>query len=490
MAKKRSGRKLTSEQWQCYRKVLSIFENVAPRNLKQNLPAIRSIAHALDRAVREGRPLRIGLSEDATQVGGWEKEETYTTKVSYFRSFLEFAAREILGHDQTLGVPDLKKEKEKVAWSLGWKEKQAPAISPPVPLPRWFPSDNLKSLFTWVCRGNRYYALAIRMFGSAGECYPLDKITVEYTHDFVKRDSATQERIKVRTDRRLDEIASGLRKGQFYNGPHTRLIGYELEVRNDHRVGKELDHLTFKVGPIGWFEYEGLNGPYRDVPFAYEDPDSLFGLKHILDNPKRLKLSDKLATIICTVVTIVAKDGLAMYVHRSGDVDALPRRPSSCVAENINRYKDLVLEKTGDRTPPPQEENVPPNYRPPRGSIPHPFAAAQRGVWEEVTDRLRGTFSMKDLKLLGMAFDLEALNPHMLFMLQLDLAYHEILDKIREAPPVEGWEWTDSRVVPDTLEDEHTKGVLSLPNWSPSGLACLYRTLEYLDATRGNPAAE
>ena len=97
---------------------------------------------------------------------------------------------------------------------------------------------------------------------------------------------------------------------------------------------------------------------------------------------------------------------------------------------------------------------------------------------------------MKDLKLLGMAFDLEALNPHMLFMLQLDLAYHEILDKIREAPPVEGWEWTDSRVVPDTLEDEHTKGVLSLPNWSPSGLACLYRTLEYLDATRGNPAAE
>jgi hypothetical protein len=191
----------------------------------------------------------------------------------------------------------------------------------------------------------------------------------------------------------------------------------------------------------------------------------------------------KLSNILDTATTILTKDGYLGYQIRSNRVSTVPNLLTSSVAENINRYLDdveatLPLRRInrveGDELPweAKQEGYVP------RG-VPHPFAAVERGISEEISRELLKYMRPNAVKLLGLGFDLESLHPDMLFIAIVDLKAEEVLRFARENP---GKDYREGklRFVECTGDALELQEDVAAGKWVPAGKAALIRAYEFV----------
>jgi hypothetical protein len=51
----------------------------------------------------------------------------------------------------------------------------------------------------------------------------------------------------------------------YFDGPNTRLITWRASVSDGRRVGLEEPCLELDLGPVGWFDYEGLNAAFGET---------------------------------------------------------------------------------------------------------------------------------------------------------------------------------------------------------------------------------
>lgn len=327
------------------------------------------------------------------------------------------------------------------------------------------------------------YVSAIRLFGAQAECFQEERVHFFYEHTALEIDPDLAEMKEKHIAMKVKEAEA---KGkQFFNGPNTRLLRWRANPRNDSNVGREEPVLEIHLGPCGWYDYEGLNGAVRTRvgPTApRETLDYYLGLEDLLTNGSVGQC--KLSNIIGTATTIVSSDGYVGFQKRSDRPSAVPRALTSSVAENINRFrdeakggksKDLVhpedLRERKEKVPAPSD------YKP--VGVPHPFAAARRGIRDELSPSLLQYVTTDELKLIGLDFDLASFHPDFLFIALFPIPHMQILQACREDPGVEYHEG-QLGFVPADLSNKETKELLAVDTWIPSGKASLVRTLEII----------
>lgn len=334
------------------------------------------------------------------------------------------------------------------------------------------------------CRDRLYYhmdgwARAIRLVGADTQVISVDRLEVAYTNEPLvlppelraARDSVVREQSAVAD-------ANGR---IFFDGPNTRLITWRLSPRDDEGVGRELDVLHLTLGPVGWYDFEGLNGAFRANPETV-GPEQMYeyyvGLSFLLSSGGVEK--SKLSNILDNAVTLVTDDGYVGYQRRSGRVSLMGGAFTSAVAENTNRFlddtspEDPSLLYNADRF----SADAPVGYRP-RG-VPHPVAAVLRGIEAEVSPVLRSRIGLENVFVTGLSFDLEGLHPSLLFMVIPGLSAGEVLAARRSQPGAEYIEGTLG-FVPADLASEETRDLLRQPNWVPSGQASVIRAIEVIN---------
>lgn len=332
-----------------------------------------------------------------------------------------------------------------------------------------------------LCRDRLYYHLdgwarAIRLVGADTDLIPVDRLEVSYKDvPLVLPPELRQLRDQIVQER----IATASSDGHiFFDGPNTRLMGWRVSPRDDDRVGREESILYLTLGPVGWYDFEGLNGAFRAHPES-RGPEHLYeyyvGLSSLLSDG-RVERS-KLSNIMDNAVALVTSDGYVGYQRRSRRVSLGVGAFTSTVAENTNRFLDDSLPYNplslynrqgtlGD---------APTDYKP--KGVPHPVAAVLRGIESEISPDVRAWVDLKSMYVTGISFDLEGLHPSLLFVVLVGLSRRDVLSARRKTP---GTEYIEGSLgfVPIQLEQDDTRTLFRQPNWIPSGQASLIRAIE------------
>jgi hypothetical protein len=314
---------------------------------------------------------------------------------------------------------------------------------------------------------------------------------IKYDHNHFESDPRLFPWQKAETENR-----KALATNNFFNGPNTRLITYSASPAPAD-AAMELDTLTLHLGPVGWFDYAGINEYLRDRRDNFSERDiadwiDLATLRNDFDVQR-----SRVPNILGTATTIVTLDEKIAYQERMhSGVDARPRNLTSSVAENINRLKDdtdetdhLLLRNLGDVALAGQmlREN---SYQP-RG-VPHPFAAVRRGIGDELAPHVldvieEGPFPA--IQCTGLSYDLDSLHPDALFIACIPLTSVELAAIVRGIWGERGKEWREGRLkfMPADFRDSTTARILSGPkprSWNPGGHASVVRAIELLGAVR------
>jgi hypothetical protein len=281
---------------------------------------------------------------------------------------------------------------------------------------------------------------------------------------------------------------------KYFNGPNTRLLHFRANPEDDRNVAKENVTLTLSLGPIGWYQFDGLNGPVRDNPKSLsgvKEYETLTGLPQLLGDGDGSR--SRLSNILDTATTILTSDGFIAYSRRSSSVSAVPHRLTSAIAENINRWKDdadprdsmSLVNKPGDERGDVEADN---KYKPQK--VPHPFAAVRRGVGEELSPGLLPHVGRYAIKLTGISFDLLSAHPDLLFVIAIPLGRNEILEICLH--PGEDSHEGRLQFIPFiplsrlSKADVEINEVLHDPHWTGGGHASVVRALELVDALMEN----
>jgi hypothetical protein len=191
-------------------------------------------------------------------------------------------------------------------------------------------------------------------------------------------------------------------------------------------------------------------------------------------------------------------DGYALVQERNPQGVSTDQGMFTCgVAENIHRWLDeapaneLVRRINPLITLAETQNKVDFNYTPRSAHVPSPLLAAQRGIWEEVSEELwRLTKDHKDLfKFLNIVFDLNAFVPALIGVIELPFSRQEV-EKIRViSPGKDHSEYKKIHYVPLNQGEEETRNLLlSLEKqnkglepmrWVPAGIASLITALYY-----------
>lgn len=247
------------------------------------------------------------------------------------------------------------------------------------------------------------YVRAIRILGNDDQYFTESKVHIDYKHEFYEIPSSDQILYDAHIRRKEEESRVKGKENVFFNGPAARLLDWRTEVPNDDCVALEQQHLFLTLAPLGWYDYEAMNGRLRDsltLNPPFDVIDNYLGIEKLLA-PKTDISGCKLTTIIGTATTLVSMDGYILYQIRSNSNSARPNMYTSSVAENINRFKDDVKDQNSRAliNPPSTWQGVRPgnDYRP-QGTL-HLFATVRRGIGEEICQYL----SSEAIKLTGLA---------------------------------------------------------------------------------------
>lgn len=320
---------------------------------------------------------------------------------------------------------------------------------------------------------------AIRLFGSDDEYIREDMLHVEYSRSPLKID---YELLKVAEEHIEKKEKEAVEKGQtFFNGPCTRLIGWRASPKSGPGAAGERKELSLDLGPVSWFEYEGLNGRMRDhsLHLTRKRAEYYIGLSSLLREGSIT--GSRLSNVMDCGVTVLTSDGYIGYQERGNINSSVPGWYTSAVAENINRFlDDTSTDHAGALVNPEGTSTVADHEYQPKG-IPHPYATVKRGIREELSAKLLNVIPPNGIRVTGLALDLTSLGLSLLFMVLLDLPKREVLKLYRKRPGKDKDEGQLLFALPNSTEVT-TQEVLAKEPWVPGGKASFVRSIELIES--------
>jgi hypothetical protein len=293
------------------------------------------------------------------------------------------------------------------------------------------------------------------------------------------------------------ERKMALEKGfSLFNGPNTRLIRGTFENTRQDPRGHEQSGIMLELGPVSWFDWTVLN-MFLDEPFAPRDPDltprAVFAdLQRLCDNGSDLRWC-RLSNILTVNMTPISSDGYGLIQLRNKrGVSTTGGRLANGVAENIHRYLDEApsdnLALRQNALQPASSCTVDASYAS-RG-VPSPLLAAQRGLWEEISEELYWATreNVGAYKFLNLTMDLEFFNPHLVGVVELGLTRSETEKLVRRSPGKDkARESIAIHYLPLDAKDKETMRVLADQNrWAAIGLACVITGIQYYQSKRSS----
>ena len=322
------------------------------------------------------------------------------------------------------------------------------------------------------------HANALRLYGAGGVCLSESSVRITYAHELFR----TPPELLAERDAWIEHKKREAEEKNkvFFNGPNTRLLWWRANPPDGPGSAAETDVLHLHLGPVGWYDFEGLNGALRDSlrPEVLAPYEYYVGISALVQD--RDVRHSRLSNIMSNATTILTADRRIGYQARGVSVSSVAGKLTSAVAENTNRYLDDA-DPTDSRllrnisAAPTDADDM---YRP--SGVPHPFAAVRRGIAEELSPRLREYLCPESIKLTGISFDLEELHPDLLFLVTINLTAKEIEQICREFPGKDWHEGDTAFVEPDYNKPE-LQAVLAQPSWVGSGKASLVRAIDVLN---------
>ena len=150
-------------------------------------------------------------------------------------------------------------------------------------------------------------------------------------------------------------------------------------------------------------------------------------------------------------------DGFICYAKRKS-VPVNSGLWSSGVGENIHPEKDADVANPG---------------------VPDPYRTVVCGIAEEFSREISKLLAHDDVVFLGVTFDLDEMNPALLFLARIPLSLQETLIKCKDFPGKDFRE-ADHRWLPGDAEAIEWTAALSDKGWEPMGKAAVIRALEFL----------
>jgi hypothetical protein len=343
-----------------------------------------------------------------------------------------------------------------------------------------------------VARERLYYhpggwASAIRLFGAGDDALPWSRVVVSYVHAPLDLPPTL---IPVRDQAIKKRREAAIAKGQvFFDGPNTRLLRWRASPRDDYGSARELVFLELTLAPVGWYDFEGLNDAFRETlpSIGYVSAfESFIGLSALVSDGDVSKA--QLSNILDNAVTVITSDGYVGYQQRGARTASVPGRLTSAVAENVNRYLDETDGRDQRRRLHPLSDvdivgdtNLASDYQP--AGVPHPFAAAERGIRWELSPDVMAYVGADSLRLTGLSFDPEALHPNFLYLLALPITKDRLVEICSVRPGKEAYEGRLMFMRADAHHPE-TQAILVSKEWIPAGKASVLRAFEVLDEVR------
>ena len=468
-----------------------------------------SRATSIGRRLRR-RGLRVFQAPESIQ-GGQRWEERLRTAVSTSDAMLvcwsAAAARSAwvwaeIGMALALGCPVVAIRRRKSVPMLGplksvqaidglelldaWAGSLASSVKPE------FPAEISDHPLLRKCWENLYhfsptgFVRAVRLYGSGDTMVPLDRVKITYSHEHYRPDLSAFPWFHQEVQHRVRTT-----KAKFFNGPNTRLLSLRASPAPTD-AAREADTLHLSLGPVGWFDYAGVSEYIRDRRKEFDDRqiEDWIGIETLLT---KMDVRDsRLPNILDTCTALITQDGQVAYQRRNATVSARPLWLTSAVAENINRLLDdaspadprrLMRPALRPRDPRLRENR----YKPRR--VPHPFAAVRRGIAEELGPAILDAIDagpFPHIKLTGISFDLDSLQPDALFIACIAMTADELRGLVRGEQGGRGKDWDEGRILtmPARFSDPETARVLSSREFVPAGHAATVRAIELLAAIR------
>jgi transcriptional regulator with XRE-family HTH domain len=274
----------------------------------------------------------------------------------------------------------------------------------------------------------------------------------------------------------------------FFNGPNTRLCRATREPTRQDPRGHEQNGLMLELGPVSWFEWTVLN-MFLDEPFSEDDasitPRAVFAdAERLFDEGSDLRWC-RLSNILTVNMTPITSDGYGLIQLRNrGGVSTTGGRLANGVAENVHRFLDeapadnLGLRQNGLQVG--RRCQVDASYCP--EGVPSPLLAAQRGLWEEVSEELFWVTreASGKFKFLNLMMDLEFFNPHLIGVIELGLPRAQVEKLVVRSPGKDHAESTAIHYIPLDATAAETKSILlDQRRWAAIGLGCVISAIHY-----------
>lgn len=310
----------------------------------------------------------------------------------------------------------------------------------------------------------KYYAKSIRLIGADDEYFSLNDLSFNYCDDIYLLPSEFKLKYDEIIEKKIKE--SKEKKFMFYNGKNTRLLNFHATPVDDTEKKK----ITLSLGPVWWFDFTVANDLFGLI---LQNEDQGFIERYInldkLINTGRCEYS-KLSNLVVTASTILTADGKLLFTKRSEFVSSYPNSYTSAIAENIRPEED-GLEKKGN------------------GSIPI-FSTVIRGIKEELSPIILEYIDIKNIKLLGITFDLGLFHPDFLLIVFVPLTYNQIVEIYARRPGKDFIEAKNYLISLD-YKDRYTTSYETLfgekSPWVQGGKASLFRSIEFLESIKYSP---
>lgn len=265
---------------------------------------------------------------------------------------------------------------------------------------------------------------------------------------------------------------------KYHNGPNTRLIRINFNESRQLPTGKEETRLVLEMGPTSWEEFTVLNTNLdRPVLEGGKTPRSVFAEpRRLFSNTVDLSWCE-LSNLLTVHIVLITSDGYGLFHTR--DVVSTDRgQYTSGICENIHRFiddapeADLHLRLNEMMTPIEGSQIVDHRFAP--TGVPSPYLAAVRGISEEVSTKLYEQVNSRDVKFLGVVFDLRLFNPHLVGVLHLKQSREQLRSLIDEYPGADVTEAAEFHFISLNASAPETESmILAAKRWHPAGFAAL-----------------
>lgn len=308
------------------------------------------------------------------------------------------------------------------------------------------PHLDVRDLFTYPGAP----AICARLIGAADERFDRSDIVVRLVP--TTRYSVPTE-IQPTYEQRLTRLKSvNLERGaRFDNGDilRARAVGCDCPDSDT-----EQKRITLELERVSWYDYSvvidyvnecRINGMQTEVDALIDVADVVAG------RMQRTRLPNPIGVAL----TLVTSDKFLLYVKRDA-VSADPGKLSTSVCENIHLEKDRDANR----------------------SI-QVFRTAERGIEEELSPGLTLRPGKLSLSLLGMSFDLNALDCGLLFLAEVAATQNEVQTMCDSNP---GKDYREGRCKWVSFADHGNElsNLLARNDWTGHGKASVIRALEYL----------